>query len=392
MHILWCGPYFSDRALREKRSPNQAAAKWSRGLLSALRTQGVQITVISHCPEQLWPRGRVFWQNSSPDWFLSDDACARIGYPNLPIVRERYLDLMYARMARKIFSSQKIDAVICYNSLHSFHVAVMQVAHTQGVPAIPIILDGDDPRGDSWSKILRDTRFATGIVFLSWWAAQNYPARNIRPVLHLDGGADAWNGGESLSERETGHIFKLVYTGALDQWRGLGLMRGIVKKCVRRDVRFVLCGKYERERMWNEFDRDDRVDVRGFVTEDELRSICLGADVFLNVRDPQIGDNILNYPSKIPQYLSWGHPVVSTWIDSFSPEYRDILQVPVNDSVEAYVTKINEVLDWEPAQRVAHFYRIKKWFFERKMWTTQAKRLHDFVQVLSSQSVRGKVK
>lgn len=388
MRILWCGPYFSDRALYEKRAPNQAAAKWSRGLLSALCAQGVQITVISHCPEQLWPRGRVFWQNSSPMWFLPDDECVRIGYPNWPIVRERYLDFMYAHAARRVLTSRKIDAVVCYNSLHSFHVAVMKVAHERGVPAIPIILDGDDPRKDAWAKILCDTRFATGVVFLSWWAAQNFPARNSCPVLHLDGGADGWNGGEALLKKEEGHIFHLVYTGALDQWRGLGLMRSIVKKCVRQDVRFVFCGKFDCERMWAEFDCDSRVDVRGFVVEDELRRICLNADLFLNVRDPKVGDNILNYPSKIPQYLSWGHPVVSTWIDSLSPEYRDVLQLPADDSVKAYVEKINEVLDWNPEQRTLYFNRVKSWFRERKEWNTQAKRFQDFALSFSSQPER----
>lgn len=383
MNILWCGPYLSDKALREKRAPNLAASKWSCGLLSALRMQGVRLTVISHCPEQLWPKGRIFWQNSSPEWFQSNDECMRIGYPNWPIVRERYLDSRYAHMARKIFESRKIDAVVCYNSLNSFHVAVMKVAHELGIPAVPIILDGDDPRQDDWDRILKETRFADGVIFLSWWAAQNYPARNRCPVLHMDGGADDWNGGETLFGKDDKGIFQLVYTGALDTWRGLRIMRDIVKECTRRDVRFVLCGKYDREKMWAEFGCDERVDVRGFVAEDELRSICIRADLFLNVRDPQVSENIVNYPSKLPQYLSWGHPVISTWIDSLSPDYRGILQLPSDDSGAAFAEKINEVLGWNFEQRTMYFDKLKSWFKERKTWIVQAKRLRNFVLSLS---------
>lgn len=380
MHILWCGPYFSDKALREKKSPNQAAAKWSRGLLSALRSQGISITALSHCPEQLWPRGRVFWQNDLCEWFLADDECARIGYPNLPFLRETYLDFVYSQRVRKILARQEIDAVVCYNSLHSFHVAAMKMAHRMDVPSIPIILDGDDPRRDHWQKITRDTRYASGIAFLSWWAFQNFPNEGRLPLLHLDGGTDAWNGGAEPHVHSKNEPFRLVYTGALDRWRGLDFVRHVVRACPRADVRFILCGKYDKVRMWTEFDRDSRVDVHGFVAEEELRRICQAADLFLNVRDPNIGDNILNYPSKIPQYLSWGKPVISTWIDSFSPEYRNLLQIPKDESVKAYVDVLNDVLSWSDEIRMRNFLKIRSWFLANKLWEVQTARFVDFIR------------
>lgn len=389
MHILWCGPYFSDKALREKKSPNQAAAKWSRGLLSALRSRGDSITVLSHCPEQLWPRGRIFWQNDSSEWFLADDECIRIGYPNLPFLREPYLDFVYSQRVREILSKQEIDAMVCYNSLHSFHVAAMRTAHQMGVATIPIILDGDDPRMDDWKKIVRDTRFASGVAFLSWWAVQNFPNDRRIPLFHLDGGADVWNGGSEYSVHLKGEPFRLVYTGALDHWRGLDLMRRVVKNCSRTDVRFILCGKYDKARMWAEFDRDPRVDVRGFVSEEELRLICQSADLFLNVRDPNIGDNILNYPSKIPQYLSWGKPVISTWIDSFSPEYRNLLQIPKDESVQAYVDVINEVLSWPEDVCTGNFLKIRSWFFANKLWEVQAARFMEFIRFVKERGEEG---
>lgn len=62
--------------------------------------------------------------------------------------------------------------------------------------------------------------------------------------------------------------------------------------------------------------------------------------------------------------------------------------MPADDSVKAYVEKINEVLDWNPKQRTLYFNRVKSWFRERKEWNTQAKRFQDFALSFSSQPER----
>lgn len=384
MKILWCGPFFSDAALQEKKAPNQAAAKWSRGFLRGLEAAGVEIRVIDHCSEQRWPRGRVFWQGNSPRWFLDWFPCERVSYCNAWGVKDTWLAWAYARAARRIFSTWRPDIVLCYNSLHSFNVACMREASKVGVRSVPIILDGDDPRQDNWTKLVRDNRFASGIVFLSWWMYQNYPNHNL-PLFHMDGGADGFKG--ILSEtslpvppRST-CTYTLVHTGALDKWRGLDFMRGVVRACRRSDVRFVFCGKCDKATMWAEFGNDPRVEVKGFVSNEEVDKISRKADAFLNVRTPGLGDNLVNYPSKVPQYLAWGKPVVSTWNDSFSPDYRDILEV-CDDTPEGFVRVLEDVLAWDEEKRRAKFNQIKVWFDERKSWTRQSSRLLDFIGTL----------
>jgi glycosyltransferase involved in cell wall biosynthesis len=133
--------------------------------------------------------------------------------------------------------------------------------------------------------------------------------------------------------------------------------------------------------MWEEFGTDPRVDVRGFVSDLEIDEICRSADVFLNVRDPQIGDNILNYPSKVPQYLAWGKPVVSTWIDSFSPDFRNVLDV-CDNTPEGFVQVLNTVLDRGMNEKLMKYNVIREWFTKNKSWNVQAGRLVDFIRGL----------
>ena len=383
LRILWCGPFFSDEALMRKIAPKPSESRWSRGLLRAIESNGCEIRVIDHCPEQRWPRGKVFWQNNDKKWFLDRYPCERVGYLNVWGIKERWLDWQYARAARRLFHEWRPDVVLCYNSLHSFNVAVMRAAHAQGIKCVPIILDGDDPRRDDWKRLLRDNRFADGVVFLSWWMFKNYPMQNML-LLHMDGGGDMFKGFPPLMANDyplTTKHYTLVHTGALDYWRGLNFMKDVVGRCKRQDVRFVFCGKCDKRKMWEEFGNDPRVDVRGFVSDSEIDEICRSADVFLNVRDPQIGDNILNYPSKVPQYLAWGKPVVSTWIDSFSPDFRNVLDV-CDNTPEGFVQVLNAVLDQGMNEKLMKYNVIREWFTRNKSWNVQAGRLVDFIRGL----------
>lgn len=379
MKILWCGPFFSDAALQEKSAPNQAAAKWSRGLLRGLEQNGCELRVIDCCPEQRWPKGRVFWQDSDSKWFLDWYPCERVGYLNVWGIKERWLYWAYARVAKRMFREWRPDVVLCYNSLHSFNVSVMREAHKRGIKCVPIILDGDDPRRDNWKKLLRDNRFADGVVFLSWWMYRNYPRQDM-PLLHMDGGAEAFKGmPPTNASRPTTKQYTLVHTGALDYWRGLEFMKGVVHACERKDVRFVFCGKCDRAKMWAEFGNDPRVEVKGFLSNEEVDAICRSADVLLSVREPKVGDNVVNYPSKMPNYLAWGKPIVSTWVPSLSPDYNEILEIPADDTPEAFARKIDEVLSHDGCWKDRKHLQIKRWFESRKRWSLQAGKIVDFV-------------
>lgn len=379
LKILYCGPFASETAVAKKVAVKPSEARWSRELLCAL-FKTAEVDVISHCREQRWPAGCVFWQNDDAKWFNDFLPCERISYPNIVGVKDAYLSMAYRRRVKRLVRKNRYDAFICYNTLHPYHVAAMEEARKVGVKCVPIILDGDDPRKDDWGWIKRTTKAADGIVFLSWWMKENCPV--MVPKHHMDGGADGWKGRSlELGVKSDGEK-RLVHTGALDKWRGLGFMAEVIRACRRKDVRFVFCGKCDKVAMHHLLGDDPRVDVRGFVSDEELTDICRSADAFLNVRDPDEGDNILNYPSKVPQYLAWGKPVVSTWIDSFSPDYRNVLDV-CDNTPEGFVRVLDDVLARSSEENLERFHTIKDWFEKNKSWDVQVKNLVKFVEELS---------
>lgn len=375
MKILWCGPCPSDKAIKVKPEVNLAAAKWSRGLLSGLAEEGHEIVAIDACPNRCWPGGRTFWQSGARDLFWDRFPCERISYLNCPFLKDKWLTFAYGKATRRLLSHDSFDIVLCYNSLHPQSVATMRAAAGVGVKSVPIILDGRDPREDNWSKILNDNRFASGVVFLSKWAQMHYPDMKV-PVFHLDGGADRWNGREP--DQSSG-VKKVVYTGALDRWRGFDFIQKVIRKFKDPSVRFMFCGKYGVEAQ-SFFKSDARIENCGLVSKHELVRICNEADVFLNVREPSLGYSILNFPSKMTQYLSFGRPVVSLWVDSLDSVYKDYLQIPRGIEVDDFVQTLKSTLAWNDERRMEYYVRAKEWFSKEKLWRVQARRLSEWLR------------
>lgn len=377
MRILWIGPSYSDWALGNKRSVNLAAVRWSRGLLSGLREYGAEIYVISHCPEQSWPNSKIFWQDADVKYFENVDKGVFIAYPNVKRIRDQYLACQYGRKTRELIRKYNVDVVLTYNCMHSWCIAAAKSAQKENVPTYHILLDGDDPQEDGWRKFNAQTQYATGIAFLSYWAYENFHRVGVKK-LHMDGGADCFVG--TVPTHTEVRDRSLVYTGALDKWRGLDFLQEVVKKLNRSDVAISLCGNFDVAKVSKVFANDKRVLVKGLLSVDALNNVCQNADAFLNVRNPDIRQNIVNFPSKVPQYLRYGRPVVTTWIQSFSPDYRGVLSVAKDNSVESFVAMINEVLSWSDQDRLKKYFEIKHWYENHKLWKVQAGRLLDFMK------------
>ena len=378
--ILWLGPMASAYALKKHLAINQAACKYSWGLLQGLRDNGVDVAAISHMRGQSFPLG-PFWPGSRED-FAWNGLEETIHYPNIKGVRDFWLSWRYVAAARRLFARKPIDAVVCYNALHPYHEAVMKTAQACGKSCFPIILDGNgnDPRQDQWGAIRAATQHATGIVFASNWMARNYPGE--KPVLHMDSGCCGWFGDEAMAQTDSNLI---VYAGGLDQARGLPFLVEVVRRLRNPAWRIAICGKCDQTAIRKLFD-DPRVEVKGLVSDDELHLICLQAAVFLNLRDPNLPENIVNFPSKVPNYLSYGKPVISTWIDSFSDDYRDHLLIVENLSpdtfADAFAAKVTEVMTWSVKERQIYCANLRNFVCQDKLWVMQSRRMLDWMSRL----------
>lgn len=380
MKILWAGPYFSEYAFTVKRTPNIASTVWSHGFVKGLLANGADVEVLTTCPEQAWPKGRVVWQDADPRLFDHDVSATAIPYLNVAYARELWQCRAYAMATRRILSSGRFDVFSCYNVLHPYHVAAMREARKMGVKVCPVVLDGGyDPTTDDFAKMSHDARFADGVVFLSQFAADRFPA-NGRRIMQMEGGVDSWLGLEPKPKAK-GEKFVVTYAGALMPHRGQGLVE-MMRRCGRTDFRLVVCGKWNVAAVRQAFREDPRVELRGMVGSEKLAQIYAETDVFVNSRQANNGHNLVNFPSKISAYLGYGRPIVSNWVESYPSEYRNILCVSDDDSGAAMARKLEEVLSWPHKRRVACFHTLHKAYDESKSWKMQARKFLQFVSGL----------
>lgn len=386
--ILYIGPNQSEWA--DANCPGSiAAAKWSRGLLSALSKLD-KVLALTHTYYYPWPKGAKLWSARDNRLYPSEWECEVVTYPILRYVRECWWRLAYWAKVNQILSSRSIDAILVYNCYERWLTSVLRkIKHKYPmVHIVPIILDGDDPRKDDWEWMKRAAQVANGFVALSWWMYKNIPLKLAKPSYHMDGGAIGWNGTPPRQSYGSSRVFTIVHTGELDKWRGLDFMIRIMDRLFakRKDVKFVFCGRVGIDTLVKKFGNNPQVQIAGFVAESRLNEICREAAILLNVRDPSQPDNILNYPSKIAQYLSFGRPVISTRLESLSPDYDDVIvfadQVGGHRLEDAFLERIDDVLAWDIVRQNNWYMKTKKWFEERKSWRHLAEGLSSWIDSL----------
>ena len=374
MRILWLGPSFTDDALHRHLAVNQAANRWSRGLLGGLTRAGAEVFVCTHRHEQYWPLG-MLWPGREPEFDPAYPAHC-LHYLNVPGARGTTLRWSYRHGVLQACRKFRPDCLMSYN-LYPWNVSgAAEASRLLGIPWVPVVLDEDDPEPDAWGSFQSRSRQARGLVFLSHWGFVNYPGGAVR--LHLDGGCDAWRGVAPLRGKPDP---VLLYAGKFDRgYGGLELLGEIIRAIRTPHCRILLCGKCDAGLVRRHIGIDPRVEHLGFLGESELDAAHQLAAVFLNPRPPEVMANRMIYPSKVTNYLAYGKPVVSSWTDGLAPVYRELLEVPAANQAVAYAERVDQIFAWSYEKRLYSYERAKAWILDGHLWTQQAQRLHDWLQ------------
>ena len=374
MKILWLGPRHSNRALFERRAVSQAATNWSRGFLKGLNENDCEIRVCTHCREQLWPFGD-WWPGKEKD-FDFDLPLKYAKYGNVPFARDRWLIRAYKKMVATQLSEFKPDVVLSYN-LYPYHYSLGDIIARSGAKWVPIILDQEDPLKDDWVNFQYQTKEASAIIFVSYWAYQNCPSQ--LPLLHFDGGVVPWKG---TFQKELNNT--VVYSGLYDdQHGGLSDLFALIKAVKSKECTFVLTGKDSKNHLKKYIRGNNHIQYLGFLNDADLHDVQKNASVFINPRPPDSKANNMIFPSKLFNYISYGKPIVSTWMPGFSPEYRKLLLVPEPDcDVQTSADLIDKALEMALCERRAIYDMLRNWAEEKHSWSIQCANLFEWLRCL----------
>jgi len=359
-YIIWLGNVFTETAVSANLAISPAANRWQYGFLTSLQKLGLKICTIGHIPEPMWPKGRLLVRENSEMLNPAING-SLVSYYNLIKWREiglarKYLEL-FQRHCKK---AGKPTAIITYNVSPAFSLVTRYAQKELGIPYICVLADNVAPQT------------ADGVVFLSWGYYNRY-YQNAK--LHLDGGVlNLKYSSNAIKEDNSVRKQAILYSGVMNCYGGIDfLVRGF-HQVPKKDIELWICGKGISKTVEQISAIDSRVKKLGFVSEKRLKELSQKATIFVNPRPSFIPDNQNNFPSKILEYLSYGKPIISTWTEGLSPDYRNVLEVLNEESIGCMAQTIEDVLAWKSSKRQILARQIAEFLKNKKTWITQAGR------------------
>jgi|ERR1039457_583899 glycosyltransferase involved in cell wall biosynthesis len=374
-YILYLGGIFSEETMLASPAVSPAANRWQRGLMRALIDFNHDIRILGHIPEPLWPKGRSCINRDMGNIALGITG-ELVKYWNVPFVRSCSLAAGYKHIFQEMCETYGRPSCLVSYNLYPYTIAVARYAHDRyGVPWVCIVADAPDPGPelDQHDQMLND---AAGRIFLSW---KCFVDCSLKPTLHLDGAIDCLRfSPDIIPTKEDKRA--VLYSGVVNQYGGVDLLLKAFELIKDSSIELWLCGKGENNEIHRSVQKDARIKWYGLVTDEHLKELSVRASVFINPRPVNLPASANNFPSKILEYLSYGKPVISTWTEGLSPEYKKILTVLDNDSPECLAQTIEKVLAWDTATRLETAKETYEFMNAKKLWSIQAKRLISWLE------------
>jgi hypothetical protein len=397
---LWLGQMVSEEFLHRGLAASPAGNRWQTGLLTALAARGVAVDVRGCTPQPAWPVGPLRsgrHEGSAPDgnfgWSMES-------FLNLPIAKllTQYGSLL-KRVLADVARSGPPAVTVSYNVGLPEALTARWLQRRLGIPWVCIMADlpgSSEPGTGAVRRHMNEEyarrqqrwlRQAQGRVYLSWELYENDPGPR---KLYLEGGVRQLH--PKASRGRASEVPILMFAGSLAAWTGVELLVDAMMH-VTRECELWICGRGPlASRVEDAASCDPRVRFYGLVTDAELDRLMGQASIFVNPRPTHVPENRYNFPSKLLDYFSWGRPVLSTLTQGIPPAYRSLVLPIAEETPRGLAAAIDRVLGSSAHVLEEAGDRIRSYVADHLLWSTQAERLQEWieVQLLSGTgSVRG---
>jgi glycosyltransferase involved in cell wall biosynthesis len=373
--IFFCGAMLNHDGLVRYKGETPAASIWIKGFCTGLQNNGISVKCFSPIRDSLFPKGRLFpGQIKYLDNLVSH---VLVRYINFPLLRTFSVAYSLEKaIVKEIKAGAEPIAILNYNTYPYYIKALKKVSRRfPKIPWVNVVLDLDDPTKDNWDSFLEDTNGSKGSVFLSWWGYKNAPIKNKH---HMDAG---WLGTLLDLTKSDKKIF--LYAGKYAKFGGIDDIINAIKVLRENDIIFEFYGKDEYQLLSELAKIDKRVHIKGFVTDAVLDAACKKATAFLSPREYDFQGTRMIFPSKIIFYLKYQKPIISAMLPGLSPEYENLLIVPVGNLPSDWAKTMTAVLSYSELELVLLANKCRL-LLKKKTWENQAKSLIGFLENINA--------
>jgi glycosyltransferase involved in cell wall biosynthesis len=363
---------FSEQAMLSYKGVSPAARRWLLGFLGGLDFNEKKVHVFGHQIASIFPVGRLIPGNFKN--IVDDYPFLLLRYLNLWPFRWESLIRSYEKgFDRAMVTWGRFDYVFSYNPWPN-QLAMGRHAKSRDPSTkwILITLDYEDP-DENFKTFLHITKGVDYYVFLSQWAYDNIPIKN---KYLLEGGVKS-DLIQSRYELRCNAIKTkysqinsvILYTGMFDKWGGLSILLEAFMGLPGDDIELWICGFGNDDYIKSAISKDARIKLHGLVSDEKLDQLSQAASLFVNPRPVYINGNMMNFPSKILEYLTYCKPVISTLTPGLLNEYKEVCHI-VDTDPSSIRNGIIEVLSKDQENLLDTASGIYS-FLQEKTWERQ---------------------
>lgn len=375
-NILFIGTIMSNYGILRNNGVSAASTQWSNGLLDSLMKNGCNIHNLSHIWNRTFPFGKII-PGTKLD-LATEYSTTLVRFINIKGVRIYSLYKGLLKGFLKLNSKKGLPDIILFYNAYYFNILLAKKVKSMfpNLKLILIVLDLQDPDIDNWSKFKKDFEIFDGCIFLSWWAYINAPIDN---KIHIDAG---WDGiiKKSKKNKDTSEII-FLYAGKMHKFGGVQILIEAIKKIPAKikNIRFEFFGKEVSSELIDLSKIDNRVVVKGFVSEYELEEAFDRSHVFLSPLDLTYSDNKMVFPSKILNYLRYKKPILASKSKGISRDYDDVLFYPESNDAQGWLSLILRLYSFTVSEYSLVESKSEK-LLNQKRWDNHVEKLIGFTE------------
>ena len=387
--IVFLG-YVVPREVLKKHLPNGVAGNnMQMNIINGLlKHKGTSITCISLLPIAPYPRSKVMRHRRE---VLKTENGIEVILPkfcNLPLIKQFSQSFAVYREAKKIVGANPQATILCYNLFPQIGLP-MRWLKRKFPQSIATAIIADPPISpyithNVISKTLRKLFDRTTIKNISRcdrFIVVNKKVSdfylNNQPYLVVDGG---------IAKPETVHHVEgkkksknVLFSGALTDYNGIDLLieaMGFLKDLpIELDI--YGCGELE-EYIRGKQAENDRIHFHGFISNEDIQGKQNESWLLVNPRKVDYQISQVTFPSKILEYMLSGTPILSTKLNCFGEEYKDIM-LYCDCTPEAIAQGIRDAygLDEQEYRDIA--LRAQNFVLNERTWDKQTERIAAFL-------------
>ncbi|WP_285959009.1 glycosyltransferase [Thomasclavelia spiroformis] len=390
--IIFIGYVVSPDEANVASGASVAGNKMQWNVIKNLRNiEDINISCVTVTPLASYPNDEKIYQREEEQNLFQNVKVKRISYLNLPVIKQLWQIINVYRAAKKIVIREKVDMIFCFNLFPQIGIPMRWLKRK--FPYLnTVCLLADLPIDDNTERTGLSL-WLRNIVEKSTWKSMEICNKYIvlnkhviekylpnKSYIVVDGGV-----AEEDIEKYNNTIIKnkehnVVYSGALTEYNGVKTLIKAMNELKMTDIYLDIYGSGYLEEEVRQAERDNpHIRYHGRVSNAEVMKKQQEAWLLVNPRI--VNDPIaqVTFPSKTFEYLLSGTPVLSTRLNGYSDEYKEVM-IFCGDSALEISKAIGEIRNINDEVLNDMAQNAKKFIINQRNWEIQTKKIYNFIK------------